>query len=181
MVNIDQALTTYGICTETLMPYPSAAQAVDTDPNESIDTSPSFTTPPTSAAVTNALGYEISSYKLINTGDTAAVKTCLRNNVPVMMGINVYDNTRTYQYFEGLNTTSYTYNPLTSSGSLVRGLTLLGGHAIPIIGYDDTKKAFKVQNSWGTSWGLNGFFYMPYSVFMSTKIVPQGGVYYATL
>jgi C1A family cysteine protease len=50
----------------------------------------------------------------------------------------------------------------------------------PIIGYDDTKQAFLVQNSWGTNCGNKGFYYMPYSVFMSTKIVPQGGVYYAT-
>lgn len=167
MVNIDQVLTTYGICTEALMPYPSS------------DVSTAYKTPPTAAAISNALGYKISTYKLINTGDTAAVKTCLRNNVPVMMGFNVYDNTRTYAYFEGLTTSSYTYNPLTSSGSLVKGLSLLGGHAVPIIGYDDTKKAFKLQNSWGSSWGLNGFFYLPYSVFASTKIVPQGGVYYA--
>jgi C1A family cysteine protease len=169
MVNIDQALTTYGICAETLMPYPSG------------DRSTAYKTPPTSAAISDATGYKIAKYYLINTGDTAAVKNCLRNNIPVMMGFNVYDNTRTYQYFEALNTTSYTYNPLTSAGALVTGLTLLGGHATPIVGYDDTKKAFLVQNSWGSSWGLNGFYYMPYSVFSSTKIVPQGGVYYATL
>jgi C1A family cysteine protease len=169
MVNIDQVLTTYGICSETLMPYPSS------------DRSTAYKTPPTSAAISDALNYKISNYTLINTGDTAAVKNCIRNNIPVMMGFNVYDNTRTYQYFEGLNTTSYTYNPLTASGALAKGLSLMGGHATPIIGYDDTKQAFLVQNSWGTSWGLNGFYYLPYSVFSSTKIVPQGGVYYATL
>lgn len=169
MVNIDQALAKYGICNETLMPYPSS------------DKSTAYKTPPTSAAISDALGYKITSYVAINTGDTAAVKNCLRNNIPVMMGFNVYDKTSTYQYFEALNTTSNTYNPLTSTGALVSGVTLLGGHATPIIGYDDTKKAFLVQNSWGTSWGNHGFYYMPYSVFSSTRIVPQGSVYYATL
>ena len=167
MVDIDEVLEKYGICTEALYTYPSS------------DRSTAYKTPPTSAAISNALNYKISTYTLINTGDIAAVKNCLLNNIPVMMGLNVYDNTRTYQYFENLNTTSNTYNPLTSTGALVKGVTLLGGHATPIIGYDDTKQAFKVQNSWGTSWGLNGFYYMPYSVFSSTKIVPQGGVYYA--
>ena len=169
MVNIDQALSKYGICTEALMPYPSG------------DRTTAYKTPPTAAAISNALGFKIGTYTLINSGDTAAVKTCLRNNYAVMMGLNVYDNTRTYQYFEALNTTSNTYNPLTSTGALVKGLTLLGGHATPIVGYDDTKQAFLVQNSWGTSWGNKGFYYMPYSVFMSTKIVPQGGVYYAAV
>jgi C1A family cysteine protease len=150
------------------MPYPSSY------------VSTAYKTPPTAAAISYALNYKISGYTLINTGDTAAVKNCIRNNIPVMMGLNVYDNA-SYTYFEGLNTTSYTYNPLTSTGALAKGLTLLGGHATPIVGYDDTKKAFLVQNSWSASWGLNGFYYMPYAVFSSTKIVPQGGVYYATL
>jgi hypothetical protein len=169
MVNIDQALNKYGICSDALMPYPSG------------DRSTAYRTPPTSAAISDALNYKISNYVLINSGDTAAVKTCLRNNIAVMMGFNVYDNTSTYQYFEGLNTTSYTYNPLTSSGALASGVSLLGGHATPIVGYDDTRKAFLVQNSWSTSWGNHGFYYMPYSVFMSTKIVPAGGVYYLSL
>jgi len=169
MVNIDQALTTYGICNETLMPYPSSNKST------------AYKTPPTSAAISDALGYKITNYALINTGDTAAVKNCIRNHIPVMMGFNVYDKTSTYQYFEGLNTTNYTYNPLTSGGALASGVVLLGGHATPIIGYDDTRQAFLVQNSWGTSWGNHGFYYMPYSVFSSTKIVPQGSVYYATL
>ncbi len=172
MVNIPQALQKYGLCFESLYAYPSS------------DRSTAYKTAPGAAAVSNALGYEIgqspSSYALINSGDTTAVKNLLRNNIPVMMGLNVYDNAK-YQYFEGLNTTNYTYNPLTATGALAKGCQLLGGHATPIIGYDDTKKAFLVQNSWGTSWGNHGFYYMPYTVFMSTKIVPQGGVYYATL
>jgi hypothetical protein len=169
MVNIGQALQKYGDCFESLYVYPSS------------DKSTAYRTPPSSAAISNALGYKVSGYTLIKQGDTAAVKNLLRNNVPVMMGFNVYDKTSTYQYFEGLNTASYTYNPLTSSGALISGLSLLGGHAVPLIGFDDTKQAFLVQNSWGTSWGNSGFFLLPYSVFMSTKIVPSGDVYYLTL
>ena len=100
------------------------------------------------------------------------------------MGFNVYDNSA-YTLFERLNTTNYTYNPLTSSGALVSGAKLLGGHATPIVGYDDSQAggagAFLVMNSWGTSWGNSGFFWMPYSVFKSTKIVPSNNCYYAKL
>ena len=38
----------------------------------------------------------------------------------------------------------------------------LGGHAISIVGYDDTKQAFIVRNSWGQEWGENGFGYVAY-------------------
>ena len=42
---------------------------------------------------------------------------------------------------------------------------LLGGHAVLAVGYDDTKQWLIVRNSWGTSWGVKGYFYMPYTVF----------------
>jgi C1A family cysteine protease len=101
------------------------------------------------------------------------------------MGLNIYDNTK-YTYFEGLSTTSYTYNPLTSTGALAKGVSLLGGHATPIIGYviDSTISgggAFIVQNQWGTPWGNNGYYLMPFSVIQSTKIVPAGSLFVAII
>jgi formylglycine-generating enzyme required for sulfatase activity len=41
------------------------------------------------------------------------------------------------------------------------------GHAVCIIGYDDTKYggAFEVMNSWGEEWGIGGFGWIPYDVF----------------
>ncbi|MGE5086857.1 MAG: C1 family peptidase [Bacillota bacterium] len=38
----------------------------------------------------------------------------------------------------------------------------LGGHAISIVGYDDTKQAFIIRNSWGEEWGEKGFGYVSY-------------------
>lgn len=40
---------------------------------------------------------------------------------------------------------------------------LLGGHAVVCVGYNDTKSQFICRNSWGTSWGDKGYFYMPYN------------------
>jgi C1A family cysteine protease len=172
MVDIPQALQKYGDCLETSYVYPSS------------DKSTAYKTPPSATAITEGFSYVIgqhnTSYAMIAQGDTAAVKNILRNNTPVMMGFNVYD-TRSYTLFEDLNTINYTYNPLTKTGTLVSGAKLLGGHSIPIIGYDDTISAFLCQNSWSTSWGNYGFFLLPYSVFRSTTIVPTGNVYYATL
>lgn len=126
-------------------------------------------------------------YVITSTGSQliSDAKTAIANNKPVMMGFNVYDNS-TYKYFEGLNTSSYTYNPLTSSGSLVRGVRLLGGHAVPLIGYiNDSNQpgggVFICQNSWGTPWGYHGYFYLPYSVLTSTKVVPAGNLYVAII
>lgn len=40
-----------------------------------------------------------------------------------------------------------------------------GRHAMVVVGYDDNKGAFKVLNSWGTSWGQGGFGWIAYSAF----------------
>ena len=35
-----------------------------------------------------------------------------------------------------------------------------GGHATHLLGWDDTRSLFIGENSWGTSWGDNGFYWM---------------------
>ena len=43
----------------------------------------------------------------------------------------------------------------------------LGGHAVCIVGYDDTKQWFILRNSWGSQWGDGGYFYLPYEYITS--------------
>lgn len=46
-----------------------------------------------------------------------------------------------------------------------------GGHAMCIVGYDDTigaTGAFKVRNSWGVNWGDNGYCWISYESFKDT-------------
>ena len=37
------------------------------------------------------------------------------------------------------------------------------GHAVFLVGYDDSKQCFKVKNSWGTWWGEGGYFRIAYN------------------
>jgi hypothetical protein len=37
-----------------------------------------------------------------------------------------------------------------------------GGHAYLILGYSNSRKALRVQNSWGTGWGQKGRAWLPY-------------------
>ncbi len=48
---------------------------------------------------------------------------------------------------------------------LVKGEPLMAGHCVCIVGYNNNKYggAFKVVNSYGDSWGDNGFFWIKYS------------------
>jgi hypothetical protein len=54
-----------------------------------------------------------------------------------------------------------------------------GNHSILLVGYDDQKREFKFQNSWGIKWGDRGFGYLPYDVSNEACIeswaeLPQG-------
>jgi len=152
------------------------------------------------SGTTGSTGITTHGYYLINsTGDTVEVnnvKLAIANNKPVMMGFNVYDNS-SYTVFEGLTTSSYIYDPLKAETTTSHGvtttkyvlntsLTLEGGHAVPLIGYvnDGTASTsatgggyFIVQNSWGTPWGYNGDFLLPYSVLRNSSVVGAGNLY----
>ena len=42
-----------------------------------------------------------------------------------------------------------------------------GGHAITLVGYDDRTQLFRFINSWGTSWGKDGYASMTYDAFQA--------------
>ena len=49
-----------------------------------------------------------------------------------------------------------------------QGDSLVGGHAVLAVGFDDQKKigkekgALLIRNSWGTTWGDGGYGWLPY-------------------
>ncbi len=40
----------------------------------------------------------------------------------------------------------------------------VGNHCYCVVGYDDSRNAFKVMNSWGTTWGTAGFSWIHYNI-----------------
>jgi C1A family cysteine protease len=47
---------------------------------------------------------------------------------------------------------------------------VLGGHAVLAVGYDDASQRFLVRNSWGSAWGQNGYFTMPYTYLITSSL-----------
>ena len=41
----------------------------------------------------------------------------------------------------------------------------IGGHEVVAVGYDQSKRMLKIRNSWGPTWGLAGYFWMPYEYY----------------
>ena len=80
--------------------------------------------------------------------DLTSIKNSLSLNKPVWLGVSCQESWYYYGY-EGI----LEYDSSKPS---------IGGHAIALVGYDDSKNAFKFVNSWGTNWGDNGFGYLSY-------------------
>lgn len=102
---------------------------------------------PTAAQKATAATYKIAGYSRVSITSTA-IKAQLALGKPVVVAGPV--NTA-FEYLTGTTV----LGRFTGSS--------LGGHCYCVVGYDNSKNAFKVQNSWGTSWGSNGFGYISYS------------------
>ncbi len=50
------------------------------------------------------------------------------------------------------------------------GEKVVGGHAVMCVGYDDQAQQFTIRNSWGTQWGQNGYFKMPYAYLTNARL-----------
>jgi hypothetical protein len=46
----------------------------------------------------------------------------------------------------------------------------LGGHAFALVGYDDSKNAFRLINSWGTRWADGGYGWIDYDLLSDSKL-----------
>lgn len=97
-----------------------------------------------------AKNFKISGWEQIPVYDLDRVKGSLYRGHPVALGMMVGDAFDNYK--SGI---FKTYETQSTSG-----------HAMAIVGYDDNKGAFKVMNSYGRSWGENGFGWISYDVFL---------------
>jgi len=88
------------------------------------------------------------------------MKTSLNSGAPFVVGIAVYAS------FESANVAATGYVPMPD----VNNEQFLGGHAIVCVGYNDAKQVWIMRNSWGNSWGANGYFYLPYAYLLDSNL-----------
>jgi C1A family cysteine protease len=108
-----------------------------------------FKAKPGPACYEEALEHQITSYRRILTLDQ--MRTCLAEGFPLVFGFTVYES------FESQEVARTGLVNLPKPQEQV-----LGGHAVLAVGYDDSNQRFMVRNSWGTDWGVKGYFTLPY-------------------
>jgi len=135
---------TYGAPTESLWPYQTRL----------------LYNRPSTSAWTDAAKRKVTGYQRVLTLND--IKVALSAGNPVVIGFTVYAS------FEGSVNNNTGMMPFPN----VNTEQVLGGHAVAVVGYNDNLNGGRLicRNSWGTSWGDRGYFYMPYQVITNTNM-----------
>ena len=125
-----------GFCPEELWPYDIGK----------------FADKPPERCYRAALKDRVSQYLRLDHVGALPLLTCLASGYPFVFGFSVYES------FESPSVRATGVVPMPRLGERV-----LGGHAVVACGYDQKAGRFIVRNSWGSRWGMDGYFTMPYA------------------
>jgi C1A family cysteine protease len=118
-----------------------------------------FASKPSCKCYSTAKKNEIKEYLAVNHTSIDDIRQCFAQGYPIAFGISVYS--------------SFMSDEVARTGIVPMPKpdeSLEGGHAILGVGYNDAKRMVLVRNSWGTDWGLKGYFLLPYDYIISTQL-----------
>ncbi len=124
-----------GVCSETEWPYDISR----------------FATKPPAACYKDAAKDRVSSYMRV-AQSLLQIKACLADGFPCIFGFSVFDSMES----DIVKRDGIVPMPEPTD-------SLLGGHAVACVGYDDRHQYFLFRNSWGEGWGDKGYGYLPYT------------------
>lgn len=143
-----KSVNNLGVCPETMWPYDGS----EYPPN------PHLTVKPSAKCYTEAKKHTAVQYARVPRTESQ-MKGCLASGYPFVYGFTVYES------FEGSEVAKTGVVPMPKPKEEV-----VGGHAVLAVGYDDTTRRFIVRNSWNTTWGIKGYFTMPYGYLMDGNL-----------
>ncbi len=140
--NTIKSINKVGACPESIWPY---------DVNK-------LTLKPTQTCYDTASRHTAVSYYQVSQ-NLNQMKGCLAEGFPFAFGMTVYD--------------SFESDELASTGVVqlpTQNEQQVGGHAVLVVGYDDAQQRFMVRNSWGSDWGIAGYFTLPYAYIVNPDL-----------
>jgi C1A family cysteine protease len=117
-----------------------------------------FAEKPPAVAFTDGAKNKVLSYQRVNRA-LAQMKGCLASGYPFVFGFTVYDS------FESAAVAHTGHAKMPQPGESV-----VGGHAVLAVGYDDQNQWFIVRNSWAATWGIAGYFTLPYQYLLEPNL-----------
>lgn len=118
-----------------------------------------FKTRPSASIYTTAKAATIDAYERVDSTSLVAIKSAIVSVLPIQIGFSVYDS------FESSYVAKTGIVPLPKYSE-----SMLGGHSVALIGYDDQSQRFLCRNSWGQSWGNKGNFTIPYAYLTNARL-----------
>jgi len=135
----------YGVCDEKYWPYDVTM----------------FNQEPPKEAVENAKYHKCVEFKKV-TQTHEQMRAGLAHGYSFVLGISVYSSMMTPTVGETGVVPMPVISDTVIDGKKVKADTLMGGHAVCCVGYNDQTKQYKIRNSWSDKWGDKGYFYLPY-------------------
>ena len=137
-----KSLIQQGVCRESHWPYIAYK----------------FDRKPPLSAYREATAFESLAYKRINQ-DLLHMRACLAHGHPFVCGLMLYSDFES----ERMTKTGVLHLPDKKE-------TLVGGHAVLVVGYQERSQRFIIMNSWGDAWGQAGYFSVPYAYLLSRHL-----------
>jgi C1A family cysteine protease len=138
-----KSVARHGVCPEKDWPFSLTRSAMSKRPNE--------------RAYQRAEHHKVTRYERITMGRRSRseflrlLKCRLAEGFPFLFAFLIHDS------FETIHVAKTGIMPLPKRGERRRDW-----HAVMAVGYDDRRQEVLVRNSWGWSWGIKGYFWMPY-------------------
>jgi C1A family cysteine protease len=117
-----------------------------------------FRSKPSAAAYKDAAGHRALLYQRVSR-TLDQIRGCLAGGYPFVFGFSVYES------FESAAVARTGVVPMPRPAE-----TLLGGHAVLAVGYDDPTQRVLVRNSWGGGWGRAGYGTLPYAYLLDAGL-----------